>query len=261
MSAEKEIVNFWLNRKGYFTVSNIKSGNKDVGILALKFDDGMLKQVMHLEVVCSISGVIEQNQISRIIEDKFNDKGMLESIGAYTKNLSKEILIEKIIVISSLTRDRNSLLELEKKGIGMVEFEAVLSEVMKEVKTEYFKNDTIRAIQILKYLMMANPKKFVDVLHNSLSPAKIKEFLAELLNKEEIIREFKKTNQERLALILKQAMIKPDKLAEMLEREILNKKTRKIFIESLMEQEKLGFEYKKQIAIKKEKPLSKFFAS
>ena len=50
MSAEKEVVNFWLNRKGYFTVSNIKSGNKDVGILALKFDKDSLTRIMHIEV-------------------------------------------------------------------------------------------------------------------------------------------------------------------------------------------------------------------
>ncbi len=39
MSAEKEIVNFWYNKKGLFTLNNIKtSSNRDCGILALKFD-------------------------------------------------------------------------------------------------------------------------------------------------------------------------------------------------------------------------------
>ena len=33
MSAEKEIVNFWYNQHGYFTITNLKSkGNRDLGI-------------------------------------------------------------------------------------------------------------------------------------------------------------------------------------------------------------------------------------
>ncbi len=260
MSAEKEVINFWLNRKGYFTVNNIKSGNKDVGILALRFDKGILKQIMHVEIICSISGFVEQNQMGSIIEEKFQDKNVMKTIENYTKNISKEMDVEKIIVVSSLPKDKKAAkLEFEKKGIGVMEFEDILSDVMKEMKTEYFKNDTIRTVQIFKYLLMSNPKNLVDVLYNTLGQAKIKEFLAELLSREEIIKEFKKTNEERLALILKQAMLKPERLAEMLEKGVLNRKTRKPFIASLMEQEKLGVEYKKQIEAKKEKPLSKFF--
>ena len=55
-------------------------------------------------------------------------------------------------------------------------------------------------------------------------------------------------------------MIKPERLAEMLEKDILNKRTRKPFIASLIEQEKTGKVYKKEMAIKKETPLNKFFA-
>jgi len=140
-----------------------------------------------------------------------------------------------------------------------VEFEDIISEVMKELKTEYFKNDVIRTLQITKFLLLQNPKKFVDVLFNTLNQSKRREFLTELLNNDDIIKEFKKTNEERLAIILKQAMIKPDKLAEMLERDVLNRRTRKPFITSLMEQKKIGKVYKKELEVKKEKPLSKFF--
>jgi homoserine kinase len=140
-----------------------------------------------------------------------------------------------------------------------VEFEDVLSDVMKELKTEYFKNDVIRTLQIVKFLMISNPKKFVDVLYNNLSQSKTRELLSELLNKDEIIKEFRKTNEDRLAMILKGAMIKPEKLAKMLEKDVLNRRTRKPFITSLMEQKKIGKVYKKELQVKKEKPLSKFF--
>ena len=107
--------------------------------------------------------------------------------------------------------------------------------------------------------MISNPKKFVDVLHNNLSRGKARELLSELLNKDDVIKEFRKTNEDRLAMILKQAMIKPEKLAEMLENEVLNRRTRKPFIASLMEQKKIGKVYRKELESKKEKPLNKFF--
>jgi len=261
LSAEKEVVNFWLNRKGYFTVNNLKSGNKDIGILALKFDKGTLTHIMHVEINCSITGFNEQSYaIDKIIDDKFDDKNITVAIKKYTKDMSKDVEIENVAVLNSLPKDKDSIIrKLEKNGIIMVEFEDIISDVMKELKTEYFKNDVIRTMQITKFLLFQNPKKFVDVLYNTLPQAKIRDFLTELLNNDSIIKEFKKTNVERLAVILKQSMIKPDKLAEMLERDVLNRRTRKPFIESLMEQKKIGKVYKKELEVKKEKPLSKFF--
>ena len=262
MSAEKEIVNFWLNRKGYFTVNNLKSGNKDIGILALKFDKGTLTHIMHVEVNCSITGFSEQNNaIYGIIGDKFDDKNITAAIKKYTKEMSKDVEIENVAVLNSLPKDKDGIIRrLEKNGIILVEFEDILSDVMKELKTEYFKNDVIRTMQITKFLLMSNPKKFVDVLYDTLSQGKRKEFLAELLNRDDVIREFRQTNEERLALILKESAIKPEKLAEILEKDVLNRRTRKPFITSLMEQKRLGKIYKKELQVKKEKPLSKFFS-
>jgi len=261
LSAEKEVVNFWLNRKGYFTVNNLKSGNKDIGILALKFDKGTLTHIMHVEINCSITGFNEQNHaVDRIIDEKFDDKNITVAIKKYTKDMSKDVEIENVAVLNSLPKNKDGIVrKLEKNGIIMVEFEDIISDVMKELKTEYFKNDVIRTMQITKFLLMSNPKKFVDVLYNTLSQGKRKEFLAELLDRDDVIREFRQTNEERLALILKESMIKPEKLAQILENDVLNRRTRKPFITSLMEQKKIGKVYKKELQVKKEKPLSKFF--
>jgi hypothetical protein len=262
MSAEKEVVNFWLNRKGYFTVSNLKSGNKDIGILALKFDKGALTKVMHVEVNCSITGFAEQSHImDRLIDEKFDDKTLVAAIRDYTKEMSKDVEIENVAVLNSLPKGKDEIIrKLGKNGIVMVEFEGILSDVMKELKTEYFKNDVMRSLQITKFLLMSNPKRFVDVLNDTLSPAKMKEFLAELLTNNEVVKEFRKTNEERLALILKESMIKPERLAEILEKDVLNQRTRKPFIKSLMEQKRTGKVYKKTLEMKKEMPLKKFFA-
>jgi len=260
MSAEKEVVNFWLNRKGYFTISNLKSGNKDIGLLALKFDDGELKQIMHLEVNCSITGFSDQNFINKIISEKFEDKNIANAIRKYAKNMGKKNNIENALVLNSLPKDKEVMMEkLSKKNINVFQFEDILADVMKNLGTSYFKDDVVRTLQIMKFLLLSSPKKLVDMAYENLSPAKRREFIAELLDKEDIIKEFKKTNEERLAIILKQAMIKPENLAKMLENDVLNRKTRKPFIESLIEQKKIGKMYKKEMDVKKETPLIKFF--
>jgi len=261
MSAEKEVVNFWLNRKGYFTVNNLKSGNKDIGILALKFDKGALTNIMHVEVSCSITGFNEQsNIIDSVIDERFNDGNIAAAIKKYTKDMNDNIQTENIVVLNSLPKGKDEITKkLGKNRIIMLEFEDILSDVMKELKTEYFKNEVIRTMQITKFLLMQNAKKFVDVLYSTLSAGKRREFLTELLSRDEIIKEFRKTNEERLALILKQSMIKPEKLAEMLERDVLNRRTRKPFIDSLIQQEKIGKVYK-EAKSKKEMPLIRFFS-
>ena len=110
MSAEREIVNFWLNRRSYFTVNNLKSGNKDVGILALKFDKGVLTHIMHVEVNCSISGFNEQNHaIDKIIDEKFDDENITVAIKKYTKDMSKDVEIENVVVLNSLPKDKEKI--------------------------------------------------------------------------------------------------------------------------------------------------------
>jgi hypothetical protein len=257
LSAEKEIVNFWLNSKGYFTINNLKSGNKDIGILALKYDKGGLKRAVHIDVFCSITGFADQSHIfEKIIFEKFNDRNVVDTIDEYTRNIGA-VELENVAVYNSLPKNRKELVKkFEKNNIKLFEFENILADVMKELKTGYFKDDVIRTLQIVKFLLISNPKKFVDVLYSNLSPAKRREFVIELLNRDDIIKEFKRTNQERLALILKQAMIKPEKLAEMLEKDVLNRKTRKSFIASFMEQEKSRGVKERA---KKETPLNSFF--
>jgi len=218
-------------------------------------------QAMHVEISCSISWSAEQTyNTKKRIDEKFNDKNITKTIKECTKTIGQDIGVESVVILNSLPKDKGELIsKFKKNSINLVEFEDVLSDVMKELKTEYFKNDVIRTMQIIKYLLLQNPKKFVDVLYNNLSQSKIRELLSELLNKDDVIKEFRKTNEDRLAMILKEAMIKPEKLAEMLENEVLNRRTRKPFITSLMEQKKIGKIYKKEMEVKKEKPLSKYF--
>ena len=90
MTAEKEIVNYWYNKKGLFTINNIKTNsNRDIGILALKFDKNIVNEVYHIQVSCSITNNISETtnldkSVSKIIDEKFDGKDLIEAIKGYT---------------------------------------------------------------------------------------------------------------------------------------------------------------------------------
>ena len=270
MSAEKEIVNYWYNKQGMFTINNIKtSSNRDCGILALKFDKDNVNEVFHVEVSCSITNNIAETKdisksITKIVDEKFENKRIEDAISNQVKHFSmpKQKII-KIIVLGSVPKSRKAeiISEFSKKDVEVIEFENILYDVLENLDTQYYKNDIIRTLQLTKFLLLSEPTKLAQFLVNdAFTSNSRKEFLSSILDKDEIIREFKKTNTERLGAILKSSGLKPSELAHMLEHNILNKKTRKLFMDSLNEQEKIRKVVNKIIKKKKmETELQKFF--
>ena len=270
MSAEKEIVNYWYNKKGLFTINNIKTNNnKDAGILALKFDKDKVNEVFHIEVSCSITNNISETKnleksISKIVEEKFEDKSIIDVINNKIKQFSIEkSKIKKIIILGAMPKSRKNeiIRKFNEKEVEVIEFENIIYDVMEQLDTQYYRNDIIRTLQLTKFLLLSEPTKLAKLLVNdSFTSNSRKEFLASILDKDEIIKEFKKTNVERLAAILKNSGLKPAELAEMLENNILNKKTRKMFLNSLMEMENVRKIVNKSKKIRKlEMPLQRFF--
>ena len=249
MSAEKEIVNYWYNKKGLFTINNIKtSNNRDCGILALKFDKDKVDEVIHVEVSCSITNNISETtnldkSIGRIVGEKFGNKSVETSINNCIRQFpAAKQNIKKVMVLGAVPKSRKS--EIVKKfsenNVQVIEFESILYDVFEQLDTQYYKNDIIRTLQLTKYLLLSEPNKAIKLLVNgAFTPNSRKEFLASILDSDEIIREFRKTNVERLAAIMKNANLKPDELAKMIEHNLLNRRTRKSFLDSLNEQEKI----------------------
>ena len=272
MSAEKEIVNYWYNKKGLFSINNIKtSGNRDAGILALKFDKNVVNEVFHIEVSCSITNNISETNsleksISRIVDEKFEDKGVLDAVSSCIRQFSlQKNKIMKIMVIGAMPKSRkiNIIRAFNQKEVEVIEFEDILYDVFEQLDTQYYKNDIIRTLQLMKFLLLSEPTKMAKILTNrSFTSTSRKEFLSKILGNEEIVREFKKTNVERLGAILKNSGMKASEMAAMLENNVLNKKTRKLFLNSLMEQEKAKKLINKTKRIKKVNvPLEKFFTN
>lgn len=262
LSAEKDIVNFWLNKRGFFTLNNIKASNRDLGIVALKYKKDKVNELAHFEVLCSITSSLQdfKGSIDKIIKEKFSNKNIQKIIEKNQNNLSVKDT-KRYIVLSNVTNEE-ILKKFKEKKIEVIEFEDILADIIKDLDTQYYKNDIIRSLQLVKYLFISHPKNMVNVLvNNILSNNERKVFMKELLDKDEIVKEFKKTNEERLAEILKYSTLKnPAKLAELLENNVLNRKTRKPFLNSLLEQRKIKKLYKDEIKVrKKEVPLKKFF--
>ena len=86
-------------------------------------------------------------------------------------------------------------------------------------------------------------------------------FLNELLSQELMRKEFTKADEQQVISILRHTSLKnPEKLAQLLETELLNRKTRKPFMNSLLEQQKMKKLYKAtKVKEKLEKPLMEFF--
>ena len=270
MSAEKEIVNYWYNKKGLFTVNNIKtSNNRDCGILALKFDKDKVSEVLHVEVSCSITNNISETtnldkSIGRMVDEKFENKNVESAVNNYIRQFSlAKQSIKRIIVLGAVPKSRKSEIvqRFNEKNVDVIEFDNIIYDVLGNLDTQYYKNDVIRTLQLVKYLLLSEPSKAAKLLVNgSFTSASRKEFLASILDSDEILKEFRKTNVERLAAIVKNVGLKPDELAKMLEHNILNKRTRRLFLDSLNEQEKIRKVVSRIIKKKKaEASLEKFF--
>jgi hypothetical protein len=264
LSAEKEIVNYWYNKNGFFTINNIKAANRDIGILALKIKKEKLDEIQHIEVSCSISGnVFEKNLtnfIKKVIDEKFDNKDIAQSVDVYLRNFSGIKKIKKVLILGMLPKSRKKEIigGFKDKGIAVMEIDDILSKVIQDLDTHYYKNYIIRTLQLVKYMVLSKPTALAG-LSNVLSSGSREEFLRAILEHEEIIKEFRKTNEERLAEILKYSSVKdPEKLAELMQESILNRRTRKPFFNSILKMQGIKEEVKGKTR-KKETPLDKFF--
>lgn len=263
MSAEKEIVNYWCNKKGFFTISNIKANNKDIGILAA---NPKTQEILHMQVSCSLTGTIDSKEMGisaeKISEEKFYNNSISEAVKKSADFMEKPA-IKRVLVLSSVPKSRKAgiIKEFGIMDVQVMEFEDILYDLLENLDTQYYKNDVIRTLQLTKFLLLSEPAMMAKLLVNdSFSSSSRKEFLSNILDSEEIVKEFRKTNSQRLGAILKNSRLKPNELAEMLENSILNKKTRKVFMSSLVEQESKRKGAVRQKKIRKNNmQLEKFF--
>tara|TARA_Y100000310_G_C20698277_1_gene827266 strand:- start:268 stop:1089 length:822 start_codon:yes stop_codon:yes gene_type:complete len=273
MSSEKEIVNYWYNKRGFFTINNVKtSNNKDAGILALKFDNEGVSKIYHLGVSCSITNnVTDTTNLDQAVKDvmriKFNNKDIKKAVEKNLKNfkINKNAVV-KVIILGSVSKNKRKdiVSKFSEYGVSVIEFDEILYEVMDQLDTRYYRNDIIRSLQLMKYLLLNQPEKMSQLIASSLSHSSRKELISNMMDKDEIIKEFKMTNKDRLGSIIKSSKIKTDELVEVLDKNVLNNKNRKGFVENIMRNDKMrsildGAIENGYVEERKEKPLNEFF--
>jgi len=250
LSAEKQIVDYWLNSKGFFTITNLKAGNKDVGILALKFSEGSVKEVWHVEVNCSITSSVSDADTKKLVanftDNYFSNSSIVSAINRYIKlHIGSEYTYRKVLVIGSIPKSRKDEIVqgFTSEGIQAIEFKEVLTDVMQKLETQYYKNDTIRCLQLIKYLLLSEPEAVVTLLSNEsdmLTKYNVSKFVKTLMNQDKLRKSFAKsaTDKELITMLKTSTLRQPEKLAK-IASDVLGKKSAKKFLTSLLSQEKM----------------------
>ncbi len=197
MNPEKEIVNLWLNKKGFFTINDINAGkNKVIDLIAIKLTKGKLERVEHIEVNCSISSTLVEKDIREYIK-KFEDKTVIKKVRQIIKEfVGTDFSYEKTLVLTS-----NKKIEL--KGINIKKFEDILYEVINDIDKQNYRNTTVRTIQLIKYLLIANPDNLAELLKKEtgnkvLTQGTREIFLRKLLKQDDVKRILEKESNEKI---------------------------------------------------------------
>ncbi len=261
MEAEREIILWWLNKEGYFTLNSIKvSHNREIDILAIRIEKSSLKKIIHVESATSISSSDAQRP------EKFTERFDTLSVQKRVKQVILEHLgvdasYEKMLVIGVTHRlaDFKSL-----EGINIKEFKDVLYDVLQNLDRQNYFNSTIRTLQLMKFILLADPKKLSRLLqrhdeYKTLKKASKKEFVLDILSDPGLRRVLTEPKGEKLVIsILRQSSLnRPERLAKSLCDEILSSRSRRRFIAALLAQESMMKAMPKPR--KKEKSLKSFF--
>ncbi|MBI3033792.1 hypothetical protein HYY72_01400 [Candidatus Woesearchaeota archaeon] len=254
MSPEREIVNIWLNRRGFFTVSGINAGSRVIDFIAVSHKAE--PRIMHIEVTCSISSnfILERDVIE--INRLFKDSNVNSAVQRYIRDwFGKPYNYENVLV----TNFQN----LKLDGIRIIKFEDVLFDVINDMDKQRYRSQAIRTMQLIKFLLMGNPVRMSELfgrqsLYKPMSAQAKEELIKELLSQESGKRVFRKQSNEQLLVeILRSSSLNnPERLANALE-EILTKRTGSRFLRMLME--KKGVQSAIREEISKDKKLESFF--
>lgn len=248
MSAEKQVVNYWLNKKGFFTLTNVKAGNKDIDIIAISFKDDKVDKIYHLEVICSISSsVINIKDIDKgiglIIKNKFDDTEIVKAVRETIRRFAVgETEYEKILVLGTLplSKKKDVVEKFESKRIHVYDFERILVDVMQGIDTHYYRDDMLRSLQLVKYLLVLKPEMLARLIEKKgediLKQHSREKFLKTLLQQEDVKKALAKADEKELIMLIKHSKLKqPEKLAKLIVEEVLGKSSKRKFLAALFE--------------------------
>ena len=261
MNPEREIINQWLSRKGFFTIDSIPlENNRIIDILAVKITGGNVSKVMHIETACTISSL--DNVSMAEFEMKFNDKNVVRKVkSTIRESLGIEAEYDKVLVIGSSNRlaDFKAL-----DGIRTIKFEDILFDTMAGLNKQSYRNEVVRTLQLVKYLLLSKPTKAAEIIgfngpNKFLTQMEREEFIRMLLTQGDVKRILgKKSMEHAVANVLSESTLaRPEKLAEAIEGSLMNSRAKRKFQKLMIAKQEIKVT-KKQLQ-PKEKSLEIFF--
>jgi hypothetical protein len=259
MNPEKNIVNLWLQKQGFFTIADINAQNRVIDLIAVKQKKGEI-EVRHVEVACSITlqAITKERDKAEILR-KFDDPNVVKTV---KKSLENYIGAEKPYQKMLVTTAKISL-----PNIWVVPFEDIFHDVVATLDTQNYRDPIVRTLQLFKYTLLSNPEKISSLIasegeHKSLTSSSREKLTRELLLQDNIMKNFgKKSSEELIVEMLKRSTLKqPERLAKALEG-VLTKRTATRFLNVLMQQKNIKTAVKEELKkeIKKDASLQEFF--
>lgn len=256
MSPEKDIVNLWLNRQGFFTVSDINANNRVIDIVAIRQSQQGQPVVRHVELNCSVASsqaVVSEKEKADLLR-KFNDTNVIAAVERTVRScLGRESDYEKVLVTTA---------PVSLPGIAAVRFHEVIRDVVGQLDRQNYRSPIIRALQLVKFVLMASPSTITalvgkDDSNRPMTYQNKERLLKDLLGQEAAVKLFAKKENEQLIIgILKNSTLKqPERLAAALES-ILTKRTATRFLNVLLQQKDVKTAIEEEIS--KDQKLAKF---
>ncbi|MAG16250.1 hypothetical protein CMO88_04270 [Candidatus Woesearchaeota archaeon] len=250
MGPEKEIVELWLNRKGFFTIKDINAGSRVIDMVAIKQDK--TSKIAHVEVACYVSGSIA-TKASDLMR-KFNSAAVVKKIRQTIKeHIGAETEYEKFLI--------TTVPNINLDGVNVIGFDKVLFEFVNNLDKQYYSNNVTRTLQLVKFILMSNPSYIAKLIgkehdYKAFTSSAREQFIRDLFEQDVAKKIFsKKSNEELMIELLKNSTLKnPESLASALDK-ILTKRTATKFLNTLLKQKGIKTSIKPKI---KNKTLQQF---
>ncbi|MEK6967338.1 MAG: hypothetical protein AABX51_01775 [Nanoarchaeota archaeon] len=249
MNPEKEIVNLWLNRQGFFTINNINAGrNRIVDVIAIKQQEKKLEEVWHVEVYVSLVSPQLTDRERMDLVQRFENPQVVSSVKKTVQEFLGSEAEPKKVIVSSI--DNVSI-----PDVSVVKFEDVLLDVISSLDRQNYRDDSLRTLQLVKYVLLRKPSMLKSVIGKMKEGKKSRrgyrsKVIAELLSSEQAKSILRGKNSEQLLIDILQgsSLASSEKFAKLLATKILSKRARTAFLKELIPQavEDMGEEKKEQ---------------
>jgi hypothetical protein len=179
----------------------------------------------------------------------------------------------KILVLSNLpcSKEDEIINEFKEKNVHIFKFEDIMADVILDIDTQYYKDDILRTLQLTKYLLLAQPEKLAGLLdktgpYSILNQKTKQKFIDVFLSQDE--RMLKNLEVDKIAQLIKYSKLRdPEQLADVIVKELLGSKSKKKFLEAVVNQQGMQSVFKKPVTVHevkeqlepKHKPLMSFF--